>query len=124
MEINEIIKQRRKELFLTMADVAKAVGVSEATVSRWEAGNISNMRRNRIAALAKVLQISPTVMITGNNPDFFDTETETKKNIANITENDLKAALFDGNKEVTEEMWDEVKRYARYIQDRENSKKG
>lgn len=63
MEIKDILKQRRLELSLTMADVAKAVGVSEATVCRWESGYISNMRQNRIAQLAKVLQLKPSVIM-------------------------------------------------------------
>ena len=53
------IQERRKELGLTLADVAKAVGVSKGTVSRWESGQIDNMRRDRLTALAKVLQVSP-----------------------------------------------------------------
>lgn len=61
--VNEILKQRRLELDLTMLDVANAVGVSEGTVSRWENGAIANMRRDRIAALANVLQISPSVIM-------------------------------------------------------------
>ena len=63
MEVKDIIKKRRHELGLTIADVAKACGVSEATVSRWESGHIANMRRSRIADLAKVLQISPSVIV-------------------------------------------------------------
>lgn len=46
-----------------MLDVAKACEVSEATVSRWESGDISNMKRSRIASLAKVLQISPAIIV-------------------------------------------------------------
>ena len=59
-DIKEIIKNRRIELGLTLKEVATAVGVSEGTVSRWESGNITNMKRNKIAALAKTLQIPPT----------------------------------------------------------------
>ena len=62
-DIKEIIKNRRLALGLTLKDVAAAVGVSEGTVSRWEAGNITNMKRNRIASLAKVLQIPPSVIM-------------------------------------------------------------
>jgi len=62
MKTSELIKQRRKELQLTLKDVANSVGVSEATVSRWESGNIANMGRDKIAALAKVLRISPSVI--------------------------------------------------------------
>ena len=47
------LKSRRLELGLTMLEVAKAIGVSEATVSRYESGNIKNMRRDRIEKYAK-----------------------------------------------------------------------
>lgn len=63
MEIKDILKNRRIELGLTLLQVAKAVGVSEATVSRWESGEIANMKRSRIAALAKILQISPATIM-------------------------------------------------------------
>lgn len=66
MEVKDLIRCRRQELNLTMADVAKAVGVSEATVSRWESGNIPNMRRDRMNLLAKVLQISPLQLLDGH----------------------------------------------------------
>lgn len=67
MSVNSLIKTRRLELGLTMKDVAKAVGVSEGTISRWESGEISNMKRSRISDLAKVLKLSP-LDITGGEP--------------------------------------------------------
>lgn len=63
MKANEVMKLRRKELGLTMKEVADRVGVAEATVSRWESGDIKNMRRDRIAALARVLDIPPAVLM-------------------------------------------------------------
>ena len=68
MEIKDIIKNRRIELGLTLKDIADAVGVSEATVSRWESGEIANMRRDRIFALAKKLDISPLVIMGLEEP--------------------------------------------------------
>lgn len=62
-EINAFIKNRRKELRLTQAEVAKACNVSEATVSRWESGDIANMSRSKIQALASILRISPVTLI-------------------------------------------------------------
>lgn len=63
LEIKDIIKNRRIELHLTLEDVAKRVRVSPATVSRWESGDIANMRRDKIALLSSVLQINPMVLM-------------------------------------------------------------
>lgn len=57
------IKERRKELGLTLADVAKMVGVTEATVQRWESGNIKNLRQERIASLAIALDTTPAYLM-------------------------------------------------------------
>ncbi len=62
-KLHEILYHRRKELGLTLADVAASVGVSKGTVSRWESGQIDNMRRDRLAALAKTLKMSPLALM-------------------------------------------------------------
>ena len=67
MDIGGKLRQRRKELEMTMLEVAKLVGVSEATVSRWESGDIANMRRDKIALLAKALQVSPSFIMGWDN---------------------------------------------------------
>lgn len=67
--MQNVIRDRRLELGLTMKEVANAVGVSEATVSRWESGDIADMKRSRIFSLAKVLQISPLVILGFSEED-------------------------------------------------------
>ena len=59
MSKQNLLRERRQELGMTMKQVADAVGVSEATVSRWESGEIANMRRSRIVKLAAILSLSP-----------------------------------------------------------------
>lgn len=63
MEINEKLKNKRKDLGLTMLEVAQKVGVSEATVSRWESGDIANMRRDKIVLLANALNVPPSFIM-------------------------------------------------------------
>lgn len=63
MEINKKLKNKRKELGLTMLEVANKVGVSEATVSRWESGDIANMRRDKIVLLANALNVTPAYIM-------------------------------------------------------------
>lgn len=63
MEIKDLIKTRRLAIGLTLEEVAEKVGVSRATVSRWESGNISNMRRDKIAKLADALHTTPAYIL-------------------------------------------------------------
>lgn len=65
-EIGNRLYQRRKELGLTLEEVGNAVGVGKSTVRRWENGMIKNMGRDKIAALAKVLKISPVELVPGD----------------------------------------------------------
>lgn len=64
MDIGNIIYNRRKELGLTLEEVGNFVGVNKSTVKKWEDGDISNMRRDKIALLAEILQMSPLVLLT------------------------------------------------------------
>jgi len=63
VDFKSILKNRRAELGLTLDEVARYVGVSGATVSRWEHGDIENIRRDKIAKLAEVLQVTPTYLM-------------------------------------------------------------
>lgn len=63
MEIYQKLKERRKELGLTMLEIAQKIGVSEATVSRWESGDIANMKRDKIVALSNALQVNPSFIM-------------------------------------------------------------
>lgn len=63
MEIGKLLKKRRQELNLTLEDVGNAVGVGKSTVKKWEDGYIANMKRDKIASIAKVLQLSPAVIM-------------------------------------------------------------
>ncbi len=57
------IGERRKELNLTMYELSQKVGVSEGTISRWESGDIENMRCDKIEPLAKALNVSPSFLM-------------------------------------------------------------
>lgn len=57
------LRNRRQERNLSQREVANYVGVTEATVSRWESGQIGNMRRDRIDKLARILNVSPLAVM-------------------------------------------------------------
>lgn len=68
MEIKDILKSRRLELNLTLKDISEKVGVTIPTISRWESGDIANMRRDKIVSYAKALNISPAVIMGWEEP--------------------------------------------------------
>ena len=65
-EIANKIKARRLELGLTLEEVGQAVGVGKSTVRKWENGMIKNMGRDKVAALASVLQIPAVELVPGD----------------------------------------------------------
>lgn len=69
MDFKERIRTRRLELGLTLDEVAKIVGVSNATISRWESGAIENQRRDKVELLAKALRISPGELMGWGDQD-------------------------------------------------------
>lgn len=83
MNIGSIISKRRKELGLTLEEVGSYVGVGKSTVQKWESGLISNMRRDKIALLAKILQINPAQLIDS------DAEIPEPTNIREIITNNI-----------------------------------
>lgn len=63
MKVNEIIKKRRKELGLTLKDVAEKLGVSESLISRYESNDVKNMGIDKLIPLAEVLKTTPTYLM-------------------------------------------------------------
>lgn len=57
------IKQLRQAKGMTLEQVAQVVGVGKSTVRKWETGMIENMRRDKIASLAKALDTTPAYLM-------------------------------------------------------------
>ena len=57
------IRELRKAKNMTLEDVATIVGVGKSTVRKWETGMIANMRRDKIASLAKALDTTPAYLM-------------------------------------------------------------
>lgn len=63
MKLNERIKERRLALSMTLMDVANALGVKEATVQRYESGEIKNPKHDTVLQLAKIFHCSPSYLM-------------------------------------------------------------
>lgn len=61
--VNERIKSRRISLGLTLLDIAEYLGVREATVQRYESGEIKNIKHETIQNMASILKCSPAYLM-------------------------------------------------------------
>lgn len=63
LTMGQKIKYLREKHNLTLEQVGDAVGVGKSTVRKWENGIIANMRRDKIAGLAKALHTTPAYLM-------------------------------------------------------------
>ena len=113
-EIANKIKARRIALKLTLEDVAQAVGVGRSTVQRWESGLIKNMGRDKIAALAHVLQMNPVELVPNpydeipwpgatDDEDFLDYDTIDQERLEALHQDPRLGLLFDRSRKMSHE---------------------
>ena len=62
-ELSQKIKDLRLKRGMTLEQVGDMVGVGKSTVRKWETGMIANMKRDKIALLAKALGTTPAYLM-------------------------------------------------------------
>lgn len=116
-EYNEAVLERIRQLCTrrgtSITKIEKALGYGNGTVSGWTRAK-KKAPHDRIEAIAKHLNV-PTVALTGEN--YYSSEDQSPS-----TDAIVKYALFGNDIEVTNEMYEEVKRYAAYVKQREVEK--
>lgn len=100
-QIGKYIKQIRQQKQMSVTDLAKKVEINKSTLSRYENGS-RKIPMEDIADFANALGVTPENIM-------FEQKETTTNSIDTI------AAHLDG--ELTEEQWEKVLSYAKYIQD-------
>ena len=78
-ELRKKIKEQRLLCNYTLAEVAELIGVKEATVHRYESGEIKNIKHDTIVKLADIFKCTPAYLMGWtDNPK--ETPEDTKKN--------------------------------------------
>ena len=58
-ELGKRIEERRKQLNLTLDDIASKIGVAKSTVQRYEKGTIAKIKLPVVESIARVLDVDP-----------------------------------------------------------------
>lgn len=104
---SEILTSLRKEKGLTQAELAKQLGLSASAIGNYEQGT-----RTPDYETLELIADYFNVPINSLFGKYTDTETF-------ISDDTLKFALFGGDKEITDAQLDEVKRFAKFIKERD-----
>ena len=119
----ERLKSCRLKANRTLEQIGTLVGVHKTTVMRWEKGETERIGLPIIQTLASYYGVNPAWLM-GADVSMYATESDTSKvSISPVTDNDIKFALFGGEEEITDEMYDEVKNFAEYVKQKYKNKK-
>lgn len=94
------------------------LGISKGLLTDLKMGRRSGISAKTADKIASYFGVSVGYLLgteTGKTP-----ASEDKRQ---ISDHDIKFALFNGDDEITDEMFDEVKNFAAYVRQRENEKR-
>ena len=116
MTLQEQIIKLRKKNGWSQEELADKLYVTRQAVSKWESGN----------SLPDVEKIVHMSKLFGVTTDYLLGQSEEKQPAQMprvISDEEIKFALFGGDGEITDAMYDEVKQFAAFVKQREAEKK-
>ena len=112
-KISDVIDSRLDELGIKGSKMCDDLGISRSTLTELRKGRAVTLKADRATAVANYLGISVEELL--------GVETEkapTQKGERSVSDDDIKAAFFEGaedlSKEEMDEMWDDARDYIQY----------
>ena len=99
------IEQLCKEKGINITLMCKECAIPRASLTDYKMGRKKSLSAETLSKIAAYFGVTVDYLYGGTSV---------------VDEHAIKVALFGGEGEVTEEMWNEVKRYARYIKEKGN----
>lgn len=98
--IKALLKSEKK----TQQELCQYLGVSKQAFTEWNGGRNTSYKKY-LPQIAEFFGVSV---------DYLLGKTEQKEKSPSVSDEEIKFALFGGG-EITDEMWEEVKRYAEFV---------
>lgn len=95
-----------KQKGVNITTLCKACGISRAVLTDYKMGRQKTLSAEILSKIGDYFSVSVDYLLGAP--------------VTPADEQSLKVALFGGDTVVTDEMWDEVKRYAAFIKERKN----
>ena len=117
--ISEFYKRLRdlcEERNMTVNELVRILDLSSGSPTAWKNGTIP--RSATLSKIADYFGVTTDYLCGKENK-----KAPTVSGERSVSDDEIKFALFGGDGEITDEMYDEVKRFAAYIKQREAGKK-
>ena len=120
MGFGERLRAARESRGLTQQQVADQMGIDKSTYCGYETGK-RQPDMGKLKMLSRILEISGDILL---ETEFAHTENApAEAGERAVSDEDIKFALFGGSGEITDAMYEEVRRFAAFVKQREAEKK-
>lgn len=110
MEVLDNIRKVMLKKHISQTELCNKLGIHTNSFTNWKSG-LNASYKKYLPQIADFLGVSVDYLL--------GRESAAK----NISKEDLKALLFEGEEDITDEMLEEVKRYAKYVVSERKNKK-
>lgn len=112
----ERVKFICKERKIAISKLERELGFSNGYIAQLRKGTFP---ADRLADIAAYLSVSTEYLLTGQEAKKATTSSGERA----VSDDDIKFALFGGDSEITDEMYEEVRKFAAFVKQREADKK-
>ena len=111
------IHERRKELGLTVQDIADEIGVAKSTIQRYENGTIETVKLPVLEAIARILKINPGYLIGKTD------EKAPQPTGREVTFDDFTYAMYEQSRELSDENKQKLLEMAEFFKQQQEKEK-
>lgn len=111
----EKVRVKRQEKGLTQGELAKKAGITQATISRVESGEVLQLGSDKLRGLAKALDVSVDFLVGKIDRMEFDDS---------LINDQTAKVIFRGYEKLSEERKRQVLEYVEFLVKQEKSKRG
>lgn len=116
MNMYQKIENLCKENNITITEMCRELKINRSSLSELKQGRAKSLSADKVVKISKFFTVSAEY-ITGESDE------RTSSSANNVSDDDIKFALFNGSEGITDAMFDEVKQFAEMVKLREEAKK-
>lgn len=112
----QLVRDLCKDRNIPIAKLEKDCGFSNGYLNPKK---MSKIPYDRAVVIAEYLDVSASLILTGEENEKAPADDGKRA----VSDDDIKFALFGGDSEITDEMYEEVRKFAAFVKQREADKK-